>query len=93
MHPLAAEGAEFVIARLTLDFQDEVIWPGSVTVGTGVRKIGTSSLTLFQQIFQDERCVARAETVIVQVDTESRKARPLTDGTRARLESMRLADE
>lgn len=90
--PLTAAGAEFVIARLNLDFRGEILWPGTVTVGTGIRKIGTSSLTLFQRIFQDDRCVAHAETVIVQVDTQSRSARPLSEATRARLETLRLAD-
>jgi len=88
--PLAASGAEFVIARLSLDFLGEVHWPGSVTVGTGVDEIGTSSLTLAQAIYQDDRCVAQAETVIVQMDSASRRSRPLSDAARSRLERLLL---
>jgi len=88
--PLAADGAEFVIARLVLDFLGEIRWPGAVTVGTGVSKVGSSSLTLFQAIYQGEVCVAHAETVIVQVDTESRRASPLSESARTRLEGLRL---
>lgn len=90
--PLAAEGAEFVIARLSLDFRGEIRWPGSVTVGTGVRSIGSSSLTLSQVVYQDGRCVAHAETVIVQVDIASRSARPLTTAARTRFEDLRVGD-
>ncbi|MDX1502875.1 MAG: thioesterase family protein [Thermoanaerobaculia bacterium] len=90
--PLAAEGAEFVIARLGLDFRAEMKWPGSATVGTGVRKVGNSSFTLEQVIYQGETRVAEAETVIVQVDGRTGKARPLTGATRERLDALRLAE-
>lgn len=83
--PLYEAGAEFVIARLTLEFLGEIRWPGSVSIGTGVQRIGTSSVTLEQALFQDGACVARAETVIVQIDTGSRRARPLGPVARERL--------
>ena len=89
--PFPADGAEFVIARLSLDFRGEIRWPGSVTVGTGVQKVGNSSLTLSQAIYQSDQCVAHAETVIVQVDSESGKAHPLTAKAKARLETLRIA--
>lgn len=91
-HPLAADGSEFVIARLTLDFRDEIRWPGSVTVGTGVQRIGTSSVTLVQAVFQDDRCVALAETVIVHIDTAARKSRPFAEAAQARLQALLLEE-
>lgn len=90
--PLAADGAEFVIARLSLDFRGELRWPGSVTVGTAVRKIGKSSLELSQVMYQEDRCVALAETVIVQVDCRERTARPLTQQARAMLAALQLGE-
>ncbi len=90
--PLADDGAEFVIAHLALDFLGEIHWPGSVVIGTAVQTIGTSSVTLEQVIFQDERCVARAQAVGVQIDTISREARPLTKATRAALGGLRFPD-
>ncbi|PEN14154.1 thioesterase [Longibacter salinarum] len=88
--PLVADDAEFVIARLTLNFEGEIQWPGSVSIGTGIEEIGTSSVTISQAIFQDDQCVARAETVIVQVDTASRSAQPLDDTARGRLQALQL---
>jgi len=89
--PLAADGAEFVIVHLSLDFLGEIWWPGSVTVGTGVRKLGNSSITLSQAIFQEDRCVAQAEVAVVHIDTKTRKARPLSDAARAVLDRLRFA--
>ena len=82
-NPLAAGDASFVIASLELTFSAEVNWPGRVEIGTGVVKVGNSSIRLMQGLFQDGRCVATAETVIVQMDERSRKSRPLSDEARA----------
>ena len=56
-NPLAADGASFVIVNLKLNFVSEIRWPGRVEIGTAVTKIGTSSLTLYQGLFQNGRCL------------------------------------
>jgi acyl-CoA thioester hydrolase len=85
--PIAPAGANFVIARLTLDFLAEVHWPGEVEIGTTVLRLGNSSFTLGQGIFFQKKCVATAETVIVLIDESTRKSRPLPDETRKALQS------
>lgn len=75
---LADPDAEFVIASISLQLLGEIRWPGEVQIGTSVSKIGNSSVGLYQQLFQNEVCVASAETVIVQMNTASRKAQPLS---------------
>lgn len=77
-YPILVEGASFVIASLKLEFLNEITWPGQVDIGTGILKIGNSSITIFQSLFQNERCVANAETVIVQVDNVTRRSASLT---------------
>lgn len=74
-----AEGASFVIASVKLDFLKEMKWPGQIDIGTGILKVGNSSVRLHQQLFQNGVCVASAETVIVQVDDHSGTSRPLSD--------------
>jgi len=74
---LAEPGSSFVIARLALEFRAEIRWPGTVVIGTRVGSVGRSSIKLEQGLFQDERCVATAETVIVFVDDVTRKSRAL----------------
>jgi acyl-CoA thioester hydrolase len=87
---LLTENASFVIASLTLRFLSEVNWPGMIDIGTGVTKVGNSSLGLYQGLFQDGHCVATAETVIVQIDDRSRKSSQLTDDARAFLKQYEL---
>lgn len=85
---LASEGASFVIARLELDFLAEVTWPGEVEIGTAVLEAGRSSFRLVQKIFQDGRPVAKALTVIVQMNNETRRSQPLSEAARQRLEAL-----
>jgi len=83
--PLAEPGSAFVIARLTIDFRAEIVWPGEVEIGTRVAAVGRSSLTLEQGVFQNGRCAARAESVIVLMDEATRRSRPLSPAARDRL--------
>lgn len=76
---LLSEGSSFVIASVKLDFLEEIVWPGVVDIGTGIVKIGNSSITIFQNLFQYERCVAQAETIIVQVDITLGRSKPLSE--------------
>ncbi|OBK32436.1 thioesterase [Mycobacterium sp. 1165196.3] len=78
-------GKSFVIARLELDFRGELMWPGQVAIGTKVQSVGRSSITLAQGLFQHDRCVALATTVVVQVDDRTRRATPWSAAAATRL--------
>lgn len=87
---VAPEGAGFVIARLVLDYRAELHWPGQVEIGTGVSAIGRTSVTMTQALFQNGKCCATAETVIVLFDLAHRHPMELPEASRAILsESMR----
>jgi acyl-CoA thioester hydrolase len=90
--PLAIEGRGFVIARLLIDFRAELFWPGTVEIGTGVLKIGRSSFTLAQGLFNDGRLVATTEATIVMVDKETRRSTPLPPPTLDILQGLMLTD-
>ncbi|MFC2089072.1 acyl-CoA thioesterase [Calditrichota bacterium] len=77
-YPIRSHDSSFVIASLKLDFLKEIEWPGQVDIGTGILKIGNSSIILFQKLFQNDICVANAETIIVQVHNGSGQSSPLT---------------
>lgn len=77
--PILTEASSFVIAQLNLDFKAEIKWPGQVDIGTGISKIGNSSLRLTQALFQDGAVVAEAQTVIVHISNLSKKGTPLSE--------------
>ena len=87
--PLKEPGTSFVVARLTINFVNEINWPGEVQIGTRVAKVGRSSVTVEQALFQNARCVATGESVIVLTDTTTRRSTPLSDSAVARLNALK----
>jgi len=87
-HPLYDDNAEFVLVNLNLDLQGEIRWPGEVQIGTAVSKIGNSSITLYQRVFQNGVCVASADSVVVQMNTTTRKSQTLSETARIALSAF-----
>lgn len=81
-------GKSFVVARLELDFRGELTWPGEVAIGTKIESVGRSSITLAQGLFQHDRCVGLARTVIVQVDNDTHRSTPLSAAAATRLADL-----
>ncbi|HAQ56960.1 MAG TPA: thioesterase [Acholeplasmatales bacterium] len=83
--PLYDVGCTFVIASSKVDYRKEIVWPGTVVIGTAVTRIGTSSITFSQGLFQNDAMVASGETVIVHVDPQTSRSRPLSAETKLTL--------
>ncbi|MBN1262535.1 MAG: acyl-CoA thioesterase [Anaerolineae bacterium] len=86
--PLASPNCAFVIVNLTLDFHAEITWPGRVDIGTRVSKVGRSSITFEQALFQNGRLTATAKTVVVQVNQTTRRSETLNDAAIERLNDL-----
>ena len=84
---------EWVMARVAIDFREEVTQADdAVLVRTWLVRIGTSSLTLHEEVRKlDGTLAAEAEAVIVARDRETGRSRPLTDAERAALERALVA--
>jgi acyl-CoA thioester hydrolase len=86
--PLASENCAFVIVNITLNYLAEMTWPGKIEIGTRVSKVGRSSVNLEQALFQGEKCVATASTVIVQMNESTRRSQALDEQAAAYLTSL-----
>ena len=69
----------FVIAQASLDFLKEIFWPGNVEIGLNITKIGRTSITFEQAIFQDKVLVSKSTSVIVHIDTETKRPKALSE--------------
>lgn len=78
-----AEGCRFVVARVEIDFRDELTFPGDVIIGTRIARIGRSSLTCDQAIFQHGLCRVVAVSTLVHVNAGIKASQELTDEARA----------
>lgn len=80
---------EFVLARITIDYVRELLWPGDVAIGSRIVRIGNSSITLEQLVVCEGLVHAKAESVMVLTDTSTRKSTPFDDRSRSVLDSLR----
>jgi len=80
----------YVIASLSLDYIAEIIWPGTVDIGTAVSDIKNSSFKLLQGVYQNGQLVAAAESIVVQVDNQTKRSKPLTAANKKVLSSFPL---
>lgn len=75
--PVLPRSQGLAIVRLVMDFRAEMHWGSSVEVGIAVPRIGRTSFTMAQALFQHGNCVATAECVLVAMDLVARKATPI----------------
>ena len=85
-------GAELrlVLAHVEIDYFSPLHYPGSVTVTTGVRRIGTASYTLGHAVFRDDVCHALGQSVMVKL-SDGPGGAPLSDREREVLDGLRIA--
>jgi acyl-CoA thioester hydrolase len=79
---------DYVLARVAIDFRRELrLEDDSVVVSCSLARIGTSSITLREEIrTRDGTLAAEAEAVLVARDREHGGSRPLTDEERGAFE-------
>ena len=72
-------------AMPTIEYLREMHHPGEVECGTLVRRVGRSSITFGQALFNDGKCAAVAEAVMVLLDPKTRRPKPLPAAVVAQL--------
>jgi acyl-CoA thioester hydrolase len=77
-----------ISAGMTISFLAESHWPGKVELGTGVLRIGTSSITVAAAAFREQICIAAAEMTVVRL--RGKTPHPIDGAFREALEKHRL---
>jgi len=81
-------GLRGISAGMTVSFLAESHWPGKIELGTGVLRVGTSSITVGSAAFKDELCIAAAEMTVVRL--KGKTPHPIDGAFREALEKYRL---
>ncbi|MGB7405268.1 MAG: acyl-CoA thioesterase [Pacificimonas sp.] len=85
------DGPRAIVASVHIDYLAEGGWPAPVQIGVGIAKLGNSSYTVGQALFQTGNCIALGESVIVNRNPDGPGGASLPARLRAVLEEMRLA--
>jgi acyl-CoA thioester hydrolase len=72
----------FGLVGYSINLMSEINWPGTVEIGTAVKRMGNSSITFLHGLYQNGNLVATAETILVQMDDVTRKSKPFSDQAR-----------
>jgi acyl-CoA thioester hydrolase len=89
--PLLAEGQDLFVANISISYRRELRYPGTIEVGTGIVKLGRTSITMGHGIYRDGVLASEAESVVVLVERATAKSQPLSEALRAALGAERLA--
>ena len=77
--------AEFILARVEIDFRSELRATEEIEVRTRCSRIGTKSLDLEHEIHANGRLAAQAKSVLVGYDYELGRSVELSDEIRRRV--------
>ncbi len=75
-----------VVARIEIDYRQELLFPAQVRIGLLVRAIGRTSFTLDTCVFQDGGCISTCRATLVRRDGVHPGAAPLNDDERSALQ-------
>ncbi len=88
---LLEPGCFFVIVTTTIDFLGELHYPGTVTIANGIERVGKSSITVRQALFQGDRCASTSSSTMAQVNIAAKASHPLSESARNHFAGMMLA--
>ena len=79
-------GGSMILARLEVDYLRQLYYRVSepLCVSSWVLRLGTKSITVRQELVQDDQVAIRADVVLVMFDFDTDTSRALTDDERER---------
>lgn len=92
-HELLSNDCSFVVAKSTIELLAEIQWPGQVDIGTGILRIGDRSLLIGANLYQHGKLVASSETIVVQVNIQTKKSQALDSKSKSLLDKFKLTLE
>jgi acyl-CoA thioester hydrolase len=66
-----------IVARITVDYLAQIVIGHDVTLQTHIKKIGRTSVTVYQEAYQKGVLCAKGDCVVVHFDYDAEKAAPI----------------
>jgi acyl-CoA thioester hydrolase len=80
-----------ILARITVDFKEQLYLDHLVEIKTYISKIGNTSFTVTQQAWQDGICKAEGDSIMVYFDYATKSSSRIPDDIRVALEQHLLS--
>lgn len=90
---LSTEEVSLVLAKIEIEYLEETFFGKPVEIRTYVLRIGTSSVLVGQEAWQDQQLKATGTATMVNFDKHSRKSVPIPVDVKKRLEEHLLESD
>ena len=87
---LTAEGRGISLVHVEIEFHREILYPGSVQIVSGIRRVGASSLTFDQAVFVDGVRHVSGSSTTAQVDKTTGRSTPWNEVQRAKFARLMM---
>ena len=84
---------KLALVKVTVEYVDQLYLAENVEVRTGVEKIGTTSFTIREEIYQTNRLCAKGQAIYVNYNFEKKKSEPIPKDIRDKLESINFVEK
>ena len=84
---------KLALVKVTVEYLDQLYLAEQVEVRTGIEKIGTSSFTIKEEIYQTNRLCSKGQAIYVNYDFKKKKSEPISNEIRDKLESIKFIDK
>jgi acyl-CoA thioester hydrolase len=88
---VTGERGRLVIANFDVAYLREGKYPGTITVGSGIVKVGERSAVIGQALFLKGKCIGAADSVVVAVDDNG--GFPMPDPVREYFATLLLPED
>jgi len=83
---LSFENWKMIILKTTVEYKQQIYFGTDVVVKCWVKRIGNSSLELYEEIWQQDRMTVQANTIYVNYNVHENKSENIPDDIRIELE-------
>lgn len=78
----------YMLARIEQNFRKEMFYGSNILVKTCVEKIGNSSLSIDQEVWQNDTLCADGKSVLVHIDRQSKRPASINNDVRILFEQQ-----
>ena len=83
---------KLALVKVTVEYVDQLYLADNVEIRTGIEKIGTSSFTIKEEIYQTDRLCARGEAIYVNYNFKEKKSEAISYEVREKLQSVKFIE-
>ena len=83
---------KLALVKVTVEYLDQLYLAENVEIKTGIEKIGNSSFTIKEEIYQTNRLCAKGEAIYVNYNFKEKKSEAISNRIRDRLQEIRFKE-